>query len=84
MMWSTLIGAELDNNNNETEERKVDNGKEDQASVLLKKNKNEKYDTSITSTRKNNDTVEKEDISREMWIKRSMHILPPQKIRLTQ
>ena len=65
-MWSTLIGAELDNNNNETEERKVDNGKEDQASVLLKKNKNEKYDTSITSTRKNNDTVEKEDISREM------------------
>ena len=65
MMWSTLIGAELDNDNNETEEPRIDNVKEDQASVLLKKNINEKYDTSITSTKKNNDTVEKEDISRE-------------------
>ena len=65
MMWSTSIGAELDNDNNETEEPKIDNVKEDQASVLLKKNINEKYDTSITSTKKNNDTVEKEDISRE-------------------
>ena len=65
MMWSTSIGAELDNDNNETEEPRIDNVKEDQASVLLKKNINEKYDTSITSTKKNNDTVEKEDISRE-------------------
>ena len=64
-MWSTSIGAELDNDNNETEEPSIDNVKEDQASVLLKKNINEKYDTSITSTKKNNDTVEKEDISRE-------------------
>ena len=64
-MWSTSIGAELDNDNNETEEPRIDNVKEDQASVLLKKNINEKYDTSITSTKKNNDTVEKEDISRE-------------------
>ena len=65
MMWSTSIGAELDNDNNETEEPRIDNVKEDQDSVLLKKNINEKYDTSITSTKKNNDTVEKEDISRE-------------------
>ena len=35
-MLSTLIGPELDNNDNETEKPEVDNVEEDQASVLEK------------------------------------------------
>ena len=63
MMLSTLIGTNLDNDDNEREDPKVENNEESKASVILKKNKNEKYDASITS--KNNHTVYKEDKSRE-------------------
>ena len=40
-MLSTLIGPELDNDDNEMEEPKVDNVEEDQSSVIFKE-KNEK------------------------------------------
>ena len=39
-MSSTLIGPRLDNDENETEEPKVDNFEEDKAYVLLNKKKN--------------------------------------------
>ena len=39
-MLSTLIGPELDNDDNEMEEPKFDNVEEDQASVIVNKNKN--------------------------------------------
>ena len=42
MMSSTLIGPELEKNDNEMEEQKFDNIEEDQASVILKKKNNEK------------------------------------------
>ena len=48
-MQSTLIGPELEKNENEMQEPKVDNVEEDQASILLKKKKNEKDNASITS-----------------------------------
>ena len=65
MMLSNLIDPGLENNENEMEDLKVDNIEEDQASVLIKKTKNEKYDASINTTQKNNDTVDKEEKSKE-------------------
>ena len=50
-MLSTSIGPKLENNGNEMEEPKVDNVEEDQNYDLLKKNNNEKDDTSITSNK---------------------------------
>ena len=50
-MSSTLIGPKSENDENKMEEPKVDNVEEDQASDLLKKTKDEKYDVSITSTK---------------------------------
>ena len=49
-MSSTFIGPELENNENETEEPKVDNFEEDQGSDLLKEKEKEKNLASITST----------------------------------
>ena len=51
-MFSTVIGTKLEKNYNEMEETKVDNVEEDQASVTLNKNKNEKGDAPNTSTKK--------------------------------
>ena len=49
-MSSTFIGPKLENNENETEEPKVDNFEEDQGSDLLKEKEKEKNLASITST----------------------------------
>ena len=51
-MSSNLVGPELENDDNEMEDPKVDNFEEDQASVIRNKNKNGKYDASITPTKK--------------------------------
>ena len=61
---STSIGTELENDGNEMEDPKIDNVEEYQASVILKKKKNEQDDASIKYTEKN--TVEKGDKSREI------------------
>ena len=54
-----------------------------QASVPSKKHKNYKYGASITPTKTNVDTVDKEGKSREMWFRNPTHLLYEKKRRLT-
>ena len=86
-MSSTSIFPKLDKNENEIEKPEVQNFEEEQASVLeqpkvdeveedqaynpSKKHKNDKDDASITSTKKNIYTFDKEEKSKENVVKES-------------
>ena len=60
------------------EQPKIDEVGEDQDSVPSKKQKNDKYGASITSTTKNIENQGK------LWLWKPTHLLSPQKIILTQ
>ena len=98
IILSTLIGPNLDNNDNKMEnlefdnveehqasvleKPKVDEFEEDQASDILKKKKIYKYDSSITSTKTIMTKLTKWRNQGKIWIRKTTHLLPTTKKKI--